>query len=666
MEENGLKWVETLHTPRTGGGDVEKLGTDLVRLGRIAIGGDVVDLTDDENLTDEDGDIGMGDSKGVSASLGRIAIGTGAKYQVDETHSTRLRYRSLTKNEGKTSSKVEPDTEPLQLQTYVDTQAFLLSNDEFEKESDEEVLAAGDDMDEDTQADDEVRTPSPKQDQPEPSQVQESAFDSSSLDLKKFDNTLSFTKRLLIKYLRKVSRTSIDQYYKENLAHRYQTDKLVEASMSSLDKSSATISDLYKILNVITGILKDISNVVKDDHATNQKHNEATETYAKISSNITENDTSEIKSMMIEMYHAFRGQPCSAPSGNVTPTLALTDIKANVEWENVNTTATEEPPSHTKGETKEPKLAIPISSIPSTTIPPTQAQPITSINPESSQATPKIDKGKRIATESDDDPSKKLVKASSIVCPDPDEPVRDKEEQIKKAEEEARLLAMTKPEVIKVVQEEAKKLGLDPKEIKGAKAGEIKHKYDISMWTISSRLKPEPITDIKIHPKTKPVVITVYRGNDGRKFKVHEPFLFGAFGISELDELREIIPKKKNAVELGIHFALPAPEQVSSRSSGKKQKHMELEPETRIPGLECNRALPENVPFVNNMVIEEPEYGIFSTDEFGDQAFQRWSDIDKVGMEALVSYLVAASMVKSPKNTRFSMKLRKLIAEHPA
>ncbi|GKF95647.1 hypothetical protein Tco_0288382 [Tanacetum coccineum] len=92
---------------------------------------------------------------------------------------------------------------------------------------------------------------------------------------------------------------------------------------------------------------------------------------------------------------------------------------------------------------------------------------------------------------------------------------------------------------------------------------------------------------------------------------------------------------------------------------------MALEPEIRTPGMECNRAFPENVPFVNNMVIEEPKYGIFFTDEFGDQAFQRWSDINKVGMKALVSYLVAASMVKSPENARFSMKLRKLIAEHP-
>ncbi|GJY49857.1 hypothetical protein Tco_0439813 [Tanacetum coccineum] len=122
--------------------------------------------------------------------------GTGAKYQVDKTQSTRLRYRSLTKNEGKTSSEVEPDTEPLQLQTFTDIQAYLLFEDELDKESDEEeVLAAGDDMDEDIQADEEVRTPSPKQDQPEPSQVQESASDSSSPDLKKFDNILPLTER---------------------------------------------------------------------------------------------------------------------------------------------------------------------------------------------------------------------------------------------------------------------------------------------------------------------------------------------------------------------------------------------------------------------------------------------------------------------------------------
>ncbi|GKE86961.1 hypothetical protein Tco_1560703, partial [Tanacetum coccineum] len=60
-------------------------------------------------------------------------LGTGAKYQVDETQSTRLRYRSLTKNKCKTSFEVEPDTEPLKLQTYADIQAFLLSDNELDK-----------------------------------------------------------------------------------------------------------------------------------------------------------------------------------------------------------------------------------------------------------------------------------------------------------------------------------------------------------------------------------------------------------------------------------------------------------------------------------------------------------------------------------------------------
>ncbi|GJZ33531.1 hypothetical protein Tco_0578967 [Tanacetum coccineum] len=412
-------------------------------------------------------------------------------------------------------------------------------------------------MDEDIQADEEVRTPSPKQDQPEPSQVQESASDSSNPDLKKFDNILPLTERQLIKYLKKLSRVLfsriakkqwehheeadasyadlkalIDQYYDENIAHRDQTDKLVEASMSSLDRSSTAISDLYKGLDVITQLLKDINNAVKDDPAANHKINEATNTFARISSNITEvlslvkgfdlsallstmkdlqahalkreeasdawtksstnmawnlgsrmtaveisqtalksevsslrQETSEIKSMMVEIYQAFKGQPFSAPSGSVTPTLALTHIPAMLRG-----------------------------------------------NPSQHQA----------------------------------------------------------------------------------------------------------------------IVASVFRNNDKRNFDVHQPFKFSDFGITELDELGPIIQKKKNIL----------PEQASSQTSGRKRKHMELEPEVKVPGLKCNRSLPEG-------------------------AFQRWDDIHKVGVESLVSYLVMASMVKTEENARFSLKLRKMIVDHP-
>ncbi|GJU83204.1 hypothetical protein Tco_1285569 [Tanacetum coccineum] len=92
---------------------------------------------------------------------------------------------------------------------------------------------------------------------------------------------------------------------------------------------------------------------------------------------------------------------------------------------------------------------------------------------------------------------------------------------------------------------------------------------------------------------------------------------------------------------------------------------MELEPEIRIPVLECNMSLPEGVPFVNNMVIEEPKYGIFFIDVFGDECFQRWSDINKVGVETLISYLVTSSNISTPKNARFCQKLKELIAKHP-
>ncbi|GJS60987.1 hypothetical protein Tco_0655771 [Tanacetum coccineum] len=58
-----------------------------------------------------------------------------------------------------------------------------------------------------------------------------------------------------------------------------------------------------------------------------------------------------------------------------------------------------------------------------------------------------------------------------------------------------------------------------------------------------------------------------------------------------------------------------------SLSSSRKRKALELEPEVRIAGLECNRSLLEGILFVNNKVIETPEHVIFFIDAFGDQAF---------------------------------------------
>ncbi|GKG44086.1 hypothetical protein Tco_0483179, partial [Tanacetum coccineum] len=66
-------------------------------------------------------------------------------------------------------------------------------------------------------------------------------------------------------------------------------------------------------------------------------------------------DTLSIKSMMTEMYEAFKGQSSSAPPGSVTPTLTLTYIPSNIDGENATNTSTNEPPSHTEGENEDPK-----------------------------------------------------------------------------------------------------------------------------------------------------------------------------------------------------------------------------------------------------------------------------------------------------------------------
>ncbi|GKA47281.1 hypothetical protein Tco_0740164 [Tanacetum coccineum] len=362
-------------------------------------------------------------------------------------------------------------------------------------------------------------------------------------------------------------KASIEEYYDENVAHRDQTDKLVETTMNVIDKSSTRIKDLYKGLNLITQLLKDINNAVKDDPSTNKKIDDAIKTFSKISTTTTTEialksevsslmqDTSEIKSMMTEIYQAFKVKVEFMINGKM---VYLTEQEIQDYW--------------------------------------------------------------------------------------------DKEEQIKKSEEQARLLKITSA---KAGEKFKKAQDAEHQVLKREYSQKVKRLTDLNkkraeqyMWTMTNRIKPEPITDVKIHPNTKPIVLSVYRNNDKRNFDVHNPFKFADFGITELEELGPIIEKKKNSIR-------------------HKRKHMELEPKVKVHGLECDRSLPKDVPFVNNMVIEEPKYGTFFTDVFGDQAFQRWNDIHKVRLDSLVSYLVMALMVKIEENARFSLKLIKLIADHP-
>nr|GEU74219.1 retrovirus-related Pol polyprotein from transposon TNT 1-94 [Tanacetum cinerariifolium] len=303
---------------------------------------------------DQGGNIPPTDMESIHPIVSYLS-GTGAKYQVDQAQSTRLRYQSLPKNKGKPSHERELDTQPLVLSTYTD----------------------------------------------------------------KYDNTLPLTERQLVNYLKKVSNVLFTRITEDNWEkHKEVTVNYVELK--------ASVDEYYD------------KNIARIDQTDKLSGLERAQNHIQSSMSSLKEDTHSIKTMMTEMYEVFKGQTL----GNVTPTLALTHIPVNVKGENEANNATIEPPSHTKGETEHPKIAVPISSIQ-----PTQAQPVTTIttHPESSQAALRIDKGKGIATE---------------------------EEKLRKAAEEERLLAISKHEVIKVVQEETEKIRLDPKKIASAKAGE--------------------------------------------------------------------------------------------------------------------------------------------------------------------------------------------------
>ncbi|MCO6516938.1 MAG: hypothetical protein J6586_10700, partial [Snodgrassella sp.] len=256
---------------------------------------------------------------------------------------------------------------------------------------------------------------------------------------------------------------------------------------------------------------------------------------------IIHQDTAEIKSMVTEMFQVFKG---TSTSSSVTPTLAITAAPAIVEGENVpETPVTDEQeagqPSHTEGEHV------------------TEATPITQVPPQEEPVSSTLfqDRGKSIATTSE--PEVRLQPASTMVRTDPDEPIRvpfeingkvyqlthdqiqahmERVEKLTKVAEEERL---SKPELIQVVHEEAEKIGLDAEALATEQAGaafkkaqeeqmnalkrereeKLKRQAQIRKtrveryhWVMKERLKPETITDIKIHRNTKPAMVTVFRG----------------------------------------------------------------------------------------------------------------------------------------------------------
>nr|GEW67284.1 hypothetical protein [Tanacetum cinerariifolium] len=153
-------------------------------------------------------------------------------------------------------------------------------------------------------------------------------------------------------------------------------------------------------------------------------------------------DTLEIKSMMTKIFKAFKGQSSSAPSSSINhktnPKVALIESFSR------------------------PPLTDTILEI----LIPQPTGPWIDITPPEPQVTQREGKGIIISDES----PKKPIYASTIVCQDPNEPIQipyeihrklynltndelqeylKKKEEIKKKDEQARLLEMTKSEIIK-------------------------------------------------------------------------------------------------------------------------------------------------------------------------------------------------------------------------
>ncbi|GKD48193.1 hypothetical protein Tco_1277169, partial [Tanacetum coccineum] len=101
--------------PKDSGGNKQPLDRDLTSMTSDEGTAKTTSLLEG-SLGDKDsgGNIPPADMEPIHTSV-IDPSGTAAKYQVDQTHSTRLRQQPLTKNKGKTSSEVKPNIEPLQL-----------------------------------------------------------------------------------------------------------------------------------------------------------------------------------------------------------------------------------------------------------------------------------------------------------------------------------------------------------------------------------------------------------------------------------------------------------------------------------------------------------------------------------------------------------------------
>ncbi|GJS02837.1 hypothetical protein Tco_0319345 [Tanacetum coccineum] len=214
--------------------------------------------------------------KGLPSTVPNESIGTDAKYQVDQTQSTRSEVLVPDQHQSKTSSEVELDFEPLKLTTTADIQALLGASDDDLKK-------------------DKHQSPLPNKDQPESSKAKKteaSDLESSSCSesLKPYDNYMPITERQLEKH-EKVAASYADL--------KWNLEDFINTRFTKYENTDAALRNFQQILNFfktdhntdlrrILQNLKEVQDVVKEDHALNKKVLTAIEAYTKNSTNLTE------------------------------------------------------------------------------------------------------------------------------------------------------------------------------------------------------------------------------------------------------------------------------------------------------------------------------------------------------------------------------------------
>ncbi|GJU38073.1 hypothetical protein Tco_1186427 [Tanacetum coccineum] len=348
--------------------------------------------------------------------------------------------------------------------TIADIQALLDSDEEMKEDSDDDVIEAGEEMDEDIQEQEteeiyqsieephsqEHQSPSPYKEHHESSKAKktdasDSKSSSCSESFKTYDNYMPITERKLEKH---------EEAAVSYADLKWSIDDFHDTTFKQYKNTNASLRNYQQILTLfktnhntsIKKILKNLNEVqdaTKKDPTLNKKVLEASEAYIKNSTNLTELVTlvksfnlSGLKTI-IEYLKALIQTDISSLKQDTSK------IKSNNCWgggENDAHTATEEPHSHSEGEkedmvtneevVKKPTQESEFKNVEEKPVRATRAIPISIVTslvidinppspPESSQATMRTDKGK--AKVSDDTESlKKLVKASIVVCLDPD------------------------------------------------------------------------------------------------------------------------------------------------------------------------------------------------------------------------------------------------------